>query len=636
MPQVLCRRPLRQLLFAKAWQSRTHRISHPLQSKLDNIQPFSVSSASYQSSSVFQPRIISKKPSKGLTTHTQYNPADFEQQLTIYARAGDDKSALDYLALNGHPSWTPLALSIFLKHFKPDQDASRFVQVISDLFEDGRCIQPIHCFIVADQIAAWPYGNLLTMQIGDAVIRNTTHLDPIGSLVLLLACKRTSYTAIEKSVPLIQNPTMRSILSLYIFADQKIPPVRERIMERFEFLQELFKEMDWTDSIYHDTAVVKRIIAGVMNAASATGDPSLVDAQSRWFRSHLPTAVLEKVSLEFDIAMLDATGVLVCLDPANNTANEFKVDEKNSHSDLNGSISINLFSRSYVDGPMRLKRKEWLAQCNTIVNDVLNQHTQPTQPIMDAIIKYLATTLPHQSGKFSSIMHLFKTFHDFEQRGYVPELENYHALLSCMKNQHTSIEEYPGRIGMEAVKVVYRMEAAGIRPTQTTYSLAFQAAAREATKYVSLYLIQFENHMISRGIVHNSNLVVHAIHAFCNGNCMDVAAQRLRDIRHAGIQPSLELYIYFLSACSQTYNFGLFALKELRWCMKRDGVDADVKAYALFIRCCVNTRDVFSAISICEEMKLRKMQLTQEMRNDLILLGNAFDENVQLALRDLM
>ncbi|KAH9275996.1 hypothetical protein BSLG_004470 [Batrachochytrium salamandrivorans] len=650
MPDVPCWRPLRKLLQTRPWRNATTiklipeafieqfsplRSIHIISSALIS-QPFHISPSR---PSAHQLRHITTfAPTKTLTrTPAQLTSEDALEKALIYcAKAGDDKLALKYLAERGHSSWTTLTLCHFLKHFDPDSNGRRFVRVVTELMRSGKLLESIHCFIIADKVAAWPYGSNLAAVVGDLVVRHSKNMDPIGSLVLLLMCGRTSETVINNSIGTIEHPEMRTILSLYVISKRNIPISQRIILQDFESFKLLIGSINWSNPIFLETRAVSNAVATMMNAIVSLKNPNLVDCHVYWLRRHLPVSILAKIPDLFDLAILRvisaSVGEIATESAAEGTTESTSLEmaHVSPNSQTVQKSTISTYERDLS------QNQKWLIRANSLVQDIIDGQVVPSQNLMDGVVLYLTETMQYQSGKFGNLDFLLNLFVSFERRGYLPELERYHSILKCMSNPAVSIMHCRNSTSQEAIRMVYRMEKSGILPTALTYSLVFQVAARHRSKRMSLFLPGFERHMFEYGITYDPTLMAHAIRAFCKGNCLDFVAQRFRDMRFAGTTPHIDLYACFFEACSYSHNFSIFALHDLRRSMQRDGVMADIRIYESLIQCCILTRDVSAAVDICTEMNLYKVCMTSMIIDNLEKLGDMFDEAVQRTLRDLV
>ncbi|KAH6561180.1 hypothetical protein BASA62_010020 [Batrachochytrium salamandrivorans] len=344
MPDVPCWRPLRKLLQTRPWRTATTiklipeafieqfsplRSIHIISSALIS-QPFHISPSR---PSAHQLRHITTfAPTKTLTrTPAQLTSEDALEKALIYcAKAGDGKLALKYLAERGHSSWTTLTLCHFLKHFDPDSNGRRFVRVVTELMRSGNLLESIHCFIIADKVAAWPYGSNLAAVVGDLVVRHSKNMDPIGSLVLLLMCGRTSETVINNSIGTIEHPEMRTILSLYVI--------------------------------------------------------SKLDCHVYWLRRHLPVSILAKIPDLFDLAILRvisaSVGEIATESAAEGTTESTSLEmaHVSPNSQTAQKSTISTYERDLS------QNQKWLIRANSLVQDIIDGQVVPSQNLMDGVV----------------------------------------------------------------------------------------------------------------------------------------------------------------------------------------------------------------------------------------------------------
>ncbi|KAI8924062.1 hypothetical protein BC831DRAFT_467414 [Entophlyctis helioformis] len=578
---------------------------------------------------------------------------ELHSMLQVCARAEDVKSATQHLAAWGHSAWTSSTLAVFLEHLVVEPSGQRLVRLVKDLMESQQ-LEALHCFLLADKIQESPYGERLGRMLAELVGGIGSKLDPAGALAIMFASGLVKPEQVQQAIEALRNAESATVLALYALSRRQMASKAD-VAAGYEELQTLLRTADWSRPVFWQTRAVVGASRTVLMAAARLGDPAMLDSPARWLRRVLPTNLRTILSPTFDQALLKSVEVaLVHRDGRH----------PNAITDASQQPAFDSSHLSVEQEHRRIQR--WLSQANALVTDIVDGRIEAESETMDSVISYLSATQLHQSGEFATVRFITDVFVAFERRGYMAEMQAYNRWsASGMRSSR----------GTAAWEVMQRMVSSGVVPDGTSYGAVFDAIALSggATDTYS-FAGQVEQQMISQGIQYDLQLVKRAIKAFITSWRIELATQRLADMRHDGFVPSADLYTLFFSTIGSAslsdnathlqsqfgqrtqlvdqpdgtqhrrrrfrrenaYSCALFALKDLRWTMKRDGVVGGPDTYAGLLQCSVVAQDVLTAIQLCEEMVALAVPPTSAALGAIEAIGEYGDDVAQRTLRDLL
>lgn len=208
-------------------------------------------------------------------------------------------------------------------------------------------------------------------------------------------------------------------------------------------------------------------------------------------------------------------------------------------------------------------------------------------------------------------------FEDMRKDGFVPSVKTYNLLMGGWAS---AIGINASQRSKRVTGLLEALRRAGHRPDQTSYAHVFKACApageqqmtsvprnaggEDIMEDASAIMYDHERQMLSEGLAHDYNSASAMIGALLELGHFEQAIQRLTDMRLSGINRDVTLYndIFWKCGADLTGHAAAYALRDLRYTMRRDHVTPNIRTYYALFKCCSSAGDVATALELLQEM----------------------------------